>query len=96
VKSLRTYGAALAAGIMLASLLQSHAAEAGAKIPSTVPALGLLLEENFELTSMPSVVITMNDENDASSPDIPESGQFTLLNDSKKSPSSDVKLLGEN
>jgi hypothetical protein len=43
---------------MLASLLQSHAAEAGAKIPSTVPALGLLLEENFELTSMPSVVIT--------------------------------------
>ena len=37
-----------------------------------------------------------NDENDASSPDIPESGQFTLLNDSKKSPSSDVKLLGEN
>ena len=58
MKSLRTYGAALAAAIMLASLLQSHAAEAGAKIPSTVPALGLLLEENFELTSMPSVVIT--------------------------------------
>jgi hypothetical protein len=67
VKSLRTYGAALAAGIMLASLLQSHAAQAGAKIPSTVPALGLLLEENFELTSMPSVVITMNDDDSSKS-----------------------------
>jgi hypothetical protein len=67
VKSLRTYGAALAAAIMLASLLQSHAAEAGAKIPSTVPALGLLLEENFELTSMPSVVITMNDDDSSKS-----------------------------
>jgi hypothetical protein len=52
---------------MLASLLQSHAAEAGAKIPSTVPALGLLLEENFELTSMPSVVITMNDDDSSKS-----------------------------
>ena len=67
MKSLRTYGAALAAGIMLASLLQSHAAQAGAKIPSTVPALGLLLEENFELTSMPSVVITMNDDDSSKS-----------------------------
>jgi hypothetical protein len=67
VKSLRTYGAALAAAIMLASLLQSHAAEAGAKIPSTVPALGLLLEENFELTSMPSVAITMNDDDSSKS-----------------------------
>ena len=66
MKSLRTYGAALAAAIMLASLLQSHAAEAGAKIPSTVPALGLLLEENFDLSSMPDVAITMNDENDTS------------------------------
>jgi hypothetical protein len=52
---------------MLASLLQSHAAQAGAKIPSTVPALGLLLEENFELTSMPSVVITMNDDDSSKS-----------------------------
>jgi hypothetical protein len=52
---------------MLASLLQSHAAEAGAKIPSTVPALGLLLEENFELTSMPSVAITMNDDDSSKS-----------------------------
>ena len=67
MKSLRTYGAALAAAIMLASLLQSHAAEAGAKIPSTVPALGLLLEENFELTSMPSVAITMNDDDSSKS-----------------------------
>ena len=66
MKSLRTYGAALAAAIMLASLLQSHAAEAGAKIPSTVPGLGLLLEENFDLSSMPDVAITMNDENDTS------------------------------
>ena len=64
MKSLRTYGAALAAAIMLASLLQSHAAEAGAKIPSTVPGLGLLLEENFDLSSMPDVAITMNDQND--------------------------------
>ena len=66
MKSLRTYGAALAAAIMLASLLQSHAAEAGAKIPSTVPGLGLLLEENFDLSSMPDVAITMNDQNDTS------------------------------
>jgi len=51
---------------MLASLLQSHAAEAGAKIPSTVPGLGLLLEENFDLSSMPDVAITMNDQNDTS------------------------------
>ena len=36
MKSLRTYGAALAAGIMLASLLQSHAAHAGAKIPAPI------------------------------------------------------------
>lgn len=51
---------------MLASLLQLHVAQAGAKIPSTVPALGLILEENFELSSMPSVAITMNDESDSS------------------------------
>ena len=67
MKSLRTYGAALAAGIMLASLLQSHAAQAGAKIPSTVPALGLLLEENFDLSSMPSVAVTMNDDDSSKS-----------------------------
>ena len=66
MKSLRSYCAALAAAILLASLLPFHAAEAGAKIPSTVPALGLLLEENFDLTSMPSVIITMNNENDGS------------------------------
>ncbi len=66
MKSLRTCGAALTAAIMLASLLQSHVAEAGAKIPSTVPALGLLLEENFDLSSMPSVAITMNDQDDTS------------------------------
>ena len=66
MKSLRAQGAALAAAIMVASLLQSHVAEAGAKIPSTVPFLGLLLEENFELASMPSVAITMNDQDDTS------------------------------
>ena len=84
MKSLRTYGAALAAAIMLASLLQSHAAEAGAKIPSTVPALGLLLEENFELTSMPSVVITMNDENDASKSFICSSVDDPLCTEAKR------------
>lgn len=66
MKSMRSYGAALAAAVMVASLLQSHVAEAGAKIPSTVSALGLLLEENFELSSMPSVAITMDDQNDSS------------------------------
>lgn len=66
MKSVRKYGAALVAAIMLASLLQSHAAEAGAKIPSTVPGLGLILEENFDLSSMPDVAITMNDQNDTS------------------------------
>ena len=84
MKSLRTFGAVLAAGIMLASLLQSHAAEAGAKIPSTVPALGLLLEENFELTSMPSVVITMNDENDASKSLICSSVDDPLCTEAKR------------
>ena len=84
MKSLRSYCAALAAAILLASLLPFHAAEAGAKIPSTVPALGLLLEENFELTSMPSVVITMNDENDASKSFICSSVDDPLCTEAKR------------
>ena len=66
MKSLRALGAAVVAAVMLASLLQPNPAVAGAKIPSTVPALGLLLEENFDLASMPSVAITMDDQEDTS------------------------------
>ena len=66
MKSVRKFGAAFVAALLLGSLVQSTGAEAGAKIPSTVPSLGLILEENFDIASMPDVAITMNDQSDTS------------------------------
>jgi len=66
MKSARKFGAAVVAALLLGSFVQSGSAEAGAKIPSTVPSLGLILEENFDIASMPDVAITMNDQVDTS------------------------------
>jgi hypothetical protein len=53
VKSVRKYGAALVAALLLGSLVQTGAAEAGARIPSTVPYFGLYLNESFDLAQEP-------------------------------------------
>jgi len=66
MKSARKYGAAVVAALLLGSVLQAGVAEAGAKIPSTVTSLGLILEENFDIFSMPDVAITMNEQGDDS------------------------------
>jgi len=66
VKSVRKYGAALIAALLLGSAVQASVAQAGAKIPSTTPSLGLILEENFDIAAMPDVAITMNDQADTS------------------------------
>ena len=54
VKSVRKYGAAFVAALLLGSLVQTGAAEAGARIPSTVPNFGLYLTESFDLSIEPS------------------------------------------
>jgi len=66
VKSVRKYGATLIAALLLGSAVQATVAQAGAKIPSTTPSLGLILEENFDIAAMPDVAITMNDQADTS------------------------------
>jgi hypothetical protein len=66
MKSAHKLGAALVAALLLGTFVQSGGAEAGAKIPSTVPSLGLILEENFDIAAMPDVAITMNDDADTS------------------------------
>ena len=53
VKSVRKYGAALVAALLLGSFVQTTGAEAGAKIPSTVPYFGLYLNESFDLNLEP-------------------------------------------
>jgi hypothetical protein len=53
VKSVRKYGAALIAVLLLGSAVQANVAEAGAKIPSTVPYFGLYLNESFDLNLEP-------------------------------------------
>ena len=53
MKSVRKYGAALVAALLLGSFVQSTSAEAGAKIPSTVPYFGLYLNESFDLNLEP-------------------------------------------
>lgn len=50
----------------MGSVISATVAEAGAKIPSTTPSLGLILEENFDIAAMPDVAITMNDQADTS------------------------------
>ena len=54
------------AAIFMGTIMQTNVAHAGAKISSTVPSLGLLLEENFSVFSQPDTAITMNDQLDAS------------------------------
>jgi hypothetical protein len=53
VKAFRKYGAALVAALLLASTIQANVAQAGAKIPSTVPYFGLYLNESFDLNLEP-------------------------------------------
>jgi len=53
VKSVRKYGAALIAALLLGSFVQANVAHAGAKIPSTVPYFGLYLSEIFDLNLEP-------------------------------------------
>lgn len=53
VNSVRKYGAALIAALLLGSVIQSGVAEAGARIPSTVPYFGLILTDNFDLNGEP-------------------------------------------
>ncbi len=54
VKSVRKYGAAFLAALLLGSFVQSGGAEAGARIPSTIPNFGLYLTESFDLSIEPS------------------------------------------
>jgi len=54
VKSVRKYGAALIAALLLGSFVQIGGAEAGARIPSTIPYFGLYLTESFDLNLEPS------------------------------------------
>lgn len=63
MKSVRRFGAALVAALLLGSFVQSGVAEAGFKIPSTVQSLGLAFKENSELGRMPSVLFAQGDVN---------------------------------
>jgi len=54
VKSVPKYGAALIAALLLGSFVQIGGAEAGARIPSTIPYFGLYLTESFDLNLEPS------------------------------------------
>jgi hypothetical protein len=53
VRSVRRFGAAVVAALLLGSFIQSTGAEAGARIPSTVPYFGLYLNESFDLNLEP-------------------------------------------
>ena len=53
MKSARKYGAAVVAALLLGSFVQVGGAEAGARIPSTVPYFGLYLNESFDLAQEP-------------------------------------------
>lgn len=54
VKSFRKYGAALVAALLLGSMVQANVANAGGKIPSTIPNFGLYLTESFDLAIEPN------------------------------------------
>lgn len=54
VKLVRKFGAAVVAALLLGSIVQVGGAEAGARIPSTVPYFGLYLTESFDLNIEPS------------------------------------------
>ncbi len=54
MKSVRKYVAAVVAALLLGSFVQVGGAEAGARIPSTIPYFGLYLTESFDLNIEPS------------------------------------------
>ena len=56
VKSVRKYGAALVAGLLLGSLVQANTANAGMKFAPDIPLLGLLIEDGLEFGRSPNVV----------------------------------------
>ena len=76
VKSVRKYGAALIAALLLGSFVQSTGAEAGGQIRSTVPFFGLYLTEGFDLNLEP--------DNFWARSDIPNSEGFWSNSDHSK------------
>jgi hypothetical protein len=56
VKSVRKYGAALVAALLLGSLVQANTANAGMKFAPDIPLLGLFIEDGVELGRSPNVV----------------------------------------
>jgi len=56
VKSVRKYGAALVAALLLGSLVQANTANAGMKFAPDIPLLGLLIEDGLEFGRSPNVV----------------------------------------
>ena len=56
VKSVRKYGAALVAALLLGSMVQANVASAGMKFAPDIPLLGLLIEDGLEFGRSPNVV----------------------------------------
>lgn len=56
VKSVRKYGAALVAALLLGSMVQANVANAGMKFAPDIPLLGLLIEDGLEFGRSPNVV----------------------------------------
>ena len=56
MKSVRKYGAALIAALLLGSVIQTNVAEAGMKFAPDIPLLGLLVEDGLEFGRSPNVV----------------------------------------
>ena len=56
VKTVRKYGAALVAALLLGSLVQANTANAGMKFAPDIPLLGLLIEDGLEFGRSPNVV----------------------------------------
>ena len=56
MKSVRKYGAALVAALLLGSSVQANVAHAGMKFAPDIPLLGLLIEDGLEFGRSPNVV----------------------------------------
>ena len=56
VKSVRKFGAALVAALLLGSMVQANVASAGMKFAPDIPLLGLLIEDGLEFGRSPNVV----------------------------------------
>jgi len=52
------------AAIFMGTIVPTNVANAGAIFPSTIPALGLLIEENIDISASMDVAITMDDPSD--------------------------------